>query len=313
MRAILRKILAILDGTPTGRRGQSLVELTLTLPILMVMILGLTEIGWYANNYLTLLDVVREAGRFGATRDPLSWVDGEELKYHRMDCEEEIALFDKRDFDNKTTWPGPDLSAWGYSAGDERPIGFYDGVACSVIRNMPPLEFDDSVDDIVVSVFQYIVLNRGWPDAQVRIVGRLPARANECENDDAYDPFDWNHDGSGSGIDEDGARFDATWDNIRGYVFRGNHQMDYGAGMACLGSEFSTAEVEAMLDFNDDPDRARKIDEIANFGLVLVEMYWQHHQLLGLPWFNFGPLESGQTIHVWTFFPVSAAEPDLDY
>jgi len=134
MRAILRKILAILDGTPTGRRGQSLVELTLTLPILMVMILGLTEIGWYANNYLTLLDVVREAGRFGATRDPLSWVDGEELKYHRMDCEEEIALFDKRDFDNKTTWPGPDLSAWGYSAGDERPIGFYDGVACSVIR-----------------------------------------------------------------------------------------------------------------------------------------------------------------------------------
>ncbi len=29
------------------------------------MLMGLTEIGWYANNYLTLLDVVREAGALG--------------------------------------------------------------------------------------------------------------------------------------------------------------------------------------------------------------------------------------------------------
>ena len=61
MRGRLRRLLAVLDGTPTGTRGQSLVELTLTLPILLVMLMGLTEIGWYANNYLTLLDVVREA------------------------------------------------------------------------------------------------------------------------------------------------------------------------------------------------------------------------------------------------------------
>ena len=313
MRATLRKIIAILDGTPTGRRGQSLVELTLTLPILLIMLMGLTEIGWYANNYLTLLDVVREAGRFGATRDPMAWVDGEELQYHRMDCDTETSTFDKTSFEGQTTWPGPDLTAWGYSEGSERPIGYYDGVACTVIRNMPPLEFDDSADDIVISVFQYIVLNRDQPTATVRIVGRLPARANECENDDTYDPFDWNHDGLGNGVDEDSARFDSTWDNVRGYVFRGNHQMDYGAGTTCLGSEFSTAEVEQMLDFVGDPDRDRKIDEIANFGLVLVEMFWQHHQLLGLPWFNMGPLEDGQTIHVWAFFPVSAAEPDLDY
>lgn len=322
MRGRLRRLLAVLDGTPTGTRGQSLVELTLTLPILLVMLMGLTEIGWYANNYLTLLDVVREAGRFGATLDPTGWADGEELSYHRMDCDYpaepygvaySTTHFDKLPGEGQETWPGPDLSLWGYSPGSEGLLGFYDGVACSVIGNMQPLDFNDDTDDIVVSVFQFVVLNRGLPNAQVRIVGRLPARANECENDDEYDPFDWNHDGSGSGIDEDSARFDSSWDNVRGYVFRGNHQMSFGAPMDCLGSAFSTARVEEMLDFNSHPDRARKIDEVANFGLVLVEVFWRHHQLLALPWFNLGPLADGQMIHVWAFFPVSAAEPDLDY
>ncbi len=316
MRARLRRIIAVLDGTPTGMRGQSLVELTLTLPILLVMLLGLAEIGWYANNYMTLLDVVREAGRYGATRDPMTWADGEELKYQRMDCEDPplVTNFDKRPFENQTTWPGPDLSAWGYSIGDERPIGYYDGVACSVIANMAPLEFNDQTDDIAVSVFSYVVLNRGLTSAKVRIVGRYPARANECEGDDQWDPFDWNCDGMGNGIDEDSSRFDATWDNIRGYVFRGNHRMDFpGASQQCLGSEFSTIEVERELDFTGDLDRQRKITEAANYGLVLVEIFWQHHQLFGLPWFSMGPLAQGQTIHVWAFFPVSAAEPDLNY
>lgn len=321
MRDRLRHLLALLDGRNT--RGQSLVELTLTMPILLIMLLGLTEIGWYANNYLTLLDVVREAGRYGATLDPLSWPDGEELKYHRMDCdypappyglEYSSTHFDKFPGENQEVWPGPDLSAWGYLVGDsEAFLGFYDGVACSVIGNMQPLEFNDLTDDIVVSVFQYVVLNRSTPYAEVRVVGRLPAKANECANDDLYDPFDWNRDGSGTGLDEDSTRFDNTWDNVRGYVFRGNHRMNFGAPQSCLGSAFSTQQVEEMLNMSDNPDRVGKIGRVPNFGLVLVEVFWRHRQLFALPWFNLGPLEEGQMIHVWTFFPVSAAEPDLEY
>jgi len=289
------------------------VELTLTLPILLVMLLGLTEIGWYADHYLTLLDVVREAGRFGSTKDPMLWPDGDEKHYQRMDCEELVTNFDKKAFENKTTWPGPDLSAWGYTVGDERPVGYYDGVACSVIGNMAPLEFNDQTDDIVVSVFSFFLLNRGTPNAHVRVYGRYPARANECENDDQYDPFDWNRDGLGGGQDENPGFYDSGWDNVRGYVFRGNHQIDYGASVKCLGSEFSTVEVEKMLDFQGDPDRARKIERVRNNGMILVEIFWDHHQLFGLPWFNFGPLEDAQTIHVWAFFPVTAAEPDINY
>lgn len=323
MRATFRRLLAVLDGRPTGARGQSLVELTLTLPILLVMLMGLTEIGWYANNYLTLLDVVREAGRFGATGDPMTWADGEEKNYHRMDCEELSDKFNKKPFETNTLWPGPDLSAYGYRIAGERPIGYYDGVACSVINNMEPLRFDDAKDDIVVSVFSFAVVNSGTPSAYVKIVGRYPARANECQIDDVFDPFDFQGaigpdgrmmgNGSGMDQDEDHSRYDPEWDNVRGYVFRGNHQHDYGAGMPCLGSEFSTAEVEAMLNFDGDPDRARKIAQTTNFGLVLVEIFWSHDQLLGLPWFRLGPVGEGQIIHVWAFFPVSAAEPDIEF
>jgi hypothetical protein len=312
MRATLRRIIAILDGTPTGARGQSLVELTLTLPILLIMLLGLTEIGWYANNYLTLLDVVREAGRFGASRDPLEWPTGEELNYSRLDCEEISTIYDKLPFENNTNPKGPTDPVFKYRDRGERPVGYYDGVACSAVRNMAPLEFKDDEDDIVISVFQFFVLNRGTPNATVRIYGRHPALTNECTGDDSYDPFDWNHNGLLRDAGEDpNLGDDAAIDpgNVRGFVFRGNHKID---GTSCIGSDFSTLEVEEMLDFKGDPDRARKMEQVANFGLVLVELYWSHDQLLGLPWFNLGPLDEGNLIHVWTFFPVSAAEPDID-
>lgn len=311
MRPTVRKILNILDGTPTASPGQSLVELTLTLPILLIMLLGLTEIGWYANNYMTLLDAVREAGRYGSTKDPMTWADGEEHKYQRMDCEELTTNFDKLPFENKTSWPGPDLSQWGYTTGDERPIGYYDGVACSVIGNMAPLVFNDTTDDIAVSVFSYAVVHQGTPNAYVVVVGRYPTTANECQGDDQFDPFDWNHNGLGNDPGELPG-FDPGWDDVRGYVFRGNHKMDFGGPRPCLGSEFSTQQVQDMLDFKNDPDRQNKVQNLQNFGLVLVEIFWRHHQLFGMPWFNIGPVADGQLIHVWAFFPVSGAEPNLN-
>src|SRR5215468_6917447 len=71
MRRLLRKILQILDGSPAeyGRqreRGQSLIELAFVTPILIIMIAGIVEIGWYANNYIGLL----EAAKVGARRGP---------------------------------------------------------------------------------------------------------------------------------------------------------------------------------------------------------------------------------------------------
>jgi hypothetical protein len=51
--------------------GQSLVEFTVLLPILVMMISGLIEFGFLLNYYLDLVDAAREAARFAADDDPL--------------------------------------------------------------------------------------------------------------------------------------------------------------------------------------------------------------------------------------------------
>lgn len=70
IRQTLGKIVSVLDGQPTGLRGQSLVEMALTTPMLLLMILGLTEIGFLANNYMILMDAVRVGGRDAVTMKP---------------------------------------------------------------------------------------------------------------------------------------------------------------------------------------------------------------------------------------------------
>jgi hypothetical protein len=51
--------------------GQSLVEFTVLLPILLMMLSGLIEFGFLLNHYLDLVDAAREAARFAADDDPL--------------------------------------------------------------------------------------------------------------------------------------------------------------------------------------------------------------------------------------------------
>ncbi|MCC7447075.1 MAG: pilus assembly protein, partial [Anaerolineae bacterium] len=68
-----RKIVSVLDGQPTGMKGQSLLEMAFTFPILILMVLSLVEVGFAANNYLILMDVVRGAGRAAVNLDPVFW------------------------------------------------------------------------------------------------------------------------------------------------------------------------------------------------------------------------------------------------
>lgn len=50
-------------------RGQSFVELALIIPVLLVVLAGLTEVGFFMFAYLNALDLTREAARFASTRD----------------------------------------------------------------------------------------------------------------------------------------------------------------------------------------------------------------------------------------------------
>ena len=49
-----------------SQRGQSLVEMALIAPLLLLMFLGVVEVGWALRGYLVLLNINREATRFAA-------------------------------------------------------------------------------------------------------------------------------------------------------------------------------------------------------------------------------------------------------
>ena len=260
MRKLLNTILRMLDGTPQrlqGReRGQTLMEMAFITPVLIVMVVGIVEIGWYANNYLILLEVTRVGARQGTvlTGDlsPLSWV--EPATTHP------IAYLLNNGY---TTSPsGSGFNGMGVDAGmtadGSAPAdalnfrdcsivgqfsGFYNFIACTMIESLDPLTLkgraanstDPSFksirilgssdlrkipipDDIVISVFSLQSFNNADPaitanpltepeayriqseifsrtydfedDArtqgkyppghQVRVVGRYPTNANEC-------------------------------------------------------------------------------------------------------------------------------------
>ena len=51
---------------PTQERAQSLVEMTLITPLLLLMFIGVLEVGWALRGYLVLINADREAARFAA-------------------------------------------------------------------------------------------------------------------------------------------------------------------------------------------------------------------------------------------------------
>ncbi|MGA2112215.1 MAG: TadE/TadG family type IV pilus assembly protein [Anaerolineales bacterium] len=99
-------------------RGQSLVETAFLLPVLLILLSGLVELGFMLNQYLTVLDAERNAARFAA--------DG---SYDVTDADPSCAT--TRDFYRQT--------------------------ACLVLEELgqeqPTVTLNPSTDDIVVSAF----------------------------------------------------------------------------------------------------------------------------------------------------------------
>jgi hypothetical protein len=217
MHQTLRKIVRILDGKPAKTRGQSLVEMTVTFPLLILMVLSLVEVGFVANNYMVLMDVVRGAGRAAVNLNPLTfptkgsptgYINGDARNWERMDCDGvpgEYHLFSK---DSTNTDPGnkirgQHLASLGYSKTNDDPeFGFFDEVVCQAMRSLAPLSFNDSdtgKDDIVISAISYSLMDystigsRGTGyaagpgahgDYWVTVTGRWPLENRYCAGTD---------------------------------------------------------------------------------------------------------------------------------
>jgi hypothetical protein len=98
-----------------GERGQSMIELALTFPLLLLILAGAIEIGMYYNTYLTLVDATREGARFSANGD-----------YENGDLNDTCG----------------------------ETLDFYKQAACLVLQNMHGVEYQPDRDDIIVSVVQ---------------------------------------------------------------------------------------------------------------------------------------------------------------
>jgi hypothetical protein len=185
MRDRIRGILKVLDGQPSRVRGQGLVELALTTPLMILLILGVTEIGFLANNMLTLMDTVREASRRAVTLDPRSWTPGAARWGERMDCDWATNKFSltlgnapAANRDSAGEWRGVNRLPGYTKSGtvvidsntgatqelpDKTSYDFFDAVACYAISILSPLEFNDDEtsgqDDIIVSVVSYATMD----------------------------------------------------------------------------------------------------------------------------------------------------------
>jgi hypothetical protein len=118
-------------------KGQSFVELVISLPIILLLLAGLVEVGFMLYTYLTILDLTREAARFASTRD------------YRA---------------GQSSGLGDPLSAC-----DDNALDYYYDTACFFIDDdlNPYITFKDSnYDDVAISVFT-ISNNRvtdRWPN-----------------------------------------------------------------------------------------------------------------------------------------------------
>ncbi len=113
-----------------NERGQSMVEMALTFPILLLILAGTLEVGKYLNDYLTFLDATREAARYAADGDLVLMTEPS------VSCDD----------------------------------NFFHQAACLAKQNISGITFNDLTDDIVVSAMSvdtngHIIAGSRYPRA----------------------------------------------------------------------------------------------------------------------------------------------------
>ncbi|RMG86665.1 MAG: hypothetical protein D6712_07055, partial [Chloroflexi bacterium] len=168
------------------------------------------------------------------------------------------------------------------------------------------------------------------------VVGRYPTNANECTVDTnnnildyntgfERDPFDFIADATNPNgnfsytpalpMELAGADF-GTREYQRGFAWFGQHRVD-NPNVMCWGSEWDLAEVEALVNLPNFPlnNQQERSYLPPSYGLVIVEIFWQHDLLLQFPFFSpvLNVLGAQPTISVWAAFPAPGAEPNLSF
>jgi hypothetical protein len=333
MRNLLQKILQILDGTPAvygkRQRGQSVLEMAFITPLLIVLVAGTIEVGWFTNNYLILMEITR----VGARRSTILEADDSPIGWERDTWKVQGTPY------NLSNQASRDAHNCGVAAtpANPDPFGFYNLIACVMVQSMSPLEPDETngEDDIIISAFALQTffppsgteppLPAGIATNDAIVVGRYPSNANECITYTGdRDPFDFFNIGTFNPYnpndlppDENTVRaemdgYDPGSERQVGYVYLGQHDIP---GTTCIGSEFTVAEIEALFNLDNFSLNNSTRQYMPSYGVTLVEVYWQHDLLLQFPAFSplFRILGNQTVLHVWAAFPTPSIEPRIHF
>lgn len=172
MHKLTKTILRILDGAPPPdrqkQRGQSLLEMAFITPLLIIMFIGIVEIGWYANHYMILLETTRVGARAGTvlTGDlgPLNWTNAASLHPVVYETDADLNWASA----SESLGDMPSAAAAYRSCAPGTPFGFYNFIACSMLDSLEPLTIKGR-DPATTEVVERIVYSRGGTE-----IARIP-------------------------------------------------------------------------------------------------------------------------------------------
>ena len=271
-----------ITGDPTSdrlfrpfQRGQSLVEIALVFPFILLLLAGLIEVGHYVNTYLTMLDASREAGRYATDLDPRNpWVDNFDPADHPDECGGAVGSPN-----------GPDSEAC-LLLGCETTGYFFHKSACLVSTNLQQLDLDLSNEhnDVVISAVAVISTT-----GSLTITERLPPVNSACTQDTEI--FGAGATCATTYCCQDECTWSWTNDVYAGTILEGTGQ----------DSRFTCSDLAELL--NSGVNRTRRQN-----AFVIVEVFYEHSLALNLPIIS-QVIPDPILMRAYSVMPVSAAEP----
>ncbi len=252
-----------------NERGQSLVELSLFVPILLFMIIGMAELGVFASIYIDVLDASRASARYVSPLDPAitrcqpftNSRTGRNISF-TTDC-----LNNGREYHDAAVA----IKGWGaasiYDTCQDSPtINFFYVAGCMALRNTPTgfLNPANNFDDIVVTTVP-ITVNGQIVSGHVlwSFFGNQPVTA------------------------------DSTVVNIT----------DYNTLASTIKPEFSA--LVGQYASAPAPATGLVVVEVYHAHPQLTKLYWAVSRLAG----SAATIPEPVPIHTYTIFPLPAAEP----
>jgi len=258
-------------------RGQSLLELALVLPILLLILLGLLEAAFFIGRYLDVLDLTREAARYASVRDPFTI----NVPDNTFDCSniDQYYLY----YQTSCIFSPPQNSATCTN-----------NKFCNGLN--PFIDLDMTTDDVVISVFTVDGSNN-VSDVHPKVISGNPQY-------------------SGTKVIDEGGHVSYTWALSDHFPSRDysqpapeNWRKDCQGNVVRDYPYYTLTRVQSITGTTAFVNgSATSVPAPPTKGFVAVELYYCYKQALDIPPLNL-IIPNPMMIHAYTIMPLPAAAP----